>query len=108
MVSRSPELLRGRTLMPDEKVSDYRSWYREVSRLCEEHFGVVLSDLPDLLTRDAFDSGTTPEAFLDEDVAELVIKEFGSLGATLALNYRKKLPPRPSILKPEVPYGKLD
>jgi hypothetical protein len=94
--------------MPDGKVSDYRSWYREVSRLCEEHIGVTLSDLPDLMTRDAFDNGTSPEDFFDEDVAELVMEEFGDLGATLIENYRKKRPPRRSILNPEVSYGKLD
>lgn len=95
--------------MPDDKKSSaYRAWYREVSRLCEEHFGVTLSDLPDLLTRDAYDSGTTPEDFFNEDVAELVMEEFGSLGATLVENYRKKRPPQPSLLNPEVPYGPLD
>jgi hypothetical protein len=90
--------------MPDG-IPNYRSWYKAVSHLCEEYIGLALSDLPDLLTRDAFANGTTPEDFFADEVAELVMEEFGELGATLIANYRKK---RPSILNPEVSYGKLD
>lgn len=92
----------------DPKTTEYRQWYREVSQLCEEHIGIALSDLPDMLTHDAFDNGTTPEEFFDDDVAEMVMEEFGALGATLIENYRQKRQERPRILKPEVNYEQLD
>ncbi len=95
--------------MPDSaNASAYRAWYRDVSRLCEHHLGIGLSDLPDLLTRDAFDNGTTPEDFFNEDVANLVAEEFGLWGVTLIENYRTKRPARPGSPNPEATYGKLD
>jgi hypothetical protein len=92
----------------DPQKAEYRQWYREVSRLCEEHLGIALSDLPDLLTRDAFDNGTTPEQFFDDDVAELVMEEFGPVGVTLIENYEKKRSGRARLLKPAVNYEHLD
>lgn len=95
--------------MPDDaNASAYRTWCRDVSRRCEAHLGIGLSDLPDLLTRDAFENGTTPEDFFNEDVANLVAEEFGGWGVTLIENYRKKRTTRPGVLNPEVAHGKLD
>lgn len=55
------------------------TWLSEVEELCLAKLGLSLDDLPDLLTRDAFDAGVTPEEFFEDDVMELVREEFGSL-----------------------------
>lgn len=67
--------------MPTKKANNaaFRNWLREIDDLCLAKLGVSLDDLPDLLTRDAFEAGTTPEEFFAEDVVELAREEFGSL-----------------------------
>lgn len=67
--------------MPKESRNDaaFTTWLNEVDELCLKKLGVSLDDLPDLLTRDAFDAGVTPEAFFEDDVMELARKEFGLL-----------------------------
>lgn len=57
---------------------DYEQWMREVNRLCEIKFMVSYDEFPDLfLTRDIFESGITPEEFVEEDVTYMVEEEFG-------------------------------
>lgn len=65
--------------LPDE----FTTWKRDVSKLCQERFGLSLSDLPDMLTRDAFDSGTSPEEFFEDEVMRMMREDFGSLADEL-------------------------
>jgi hypothetical protein len=61
----------------------FRAWLREVDALCRRRFGLRLDDLPDMLTRDAFDEGVPPEDFFEEDVLRVVREEFGELADDL-------------------------
>lgn len=64
---------------PSHTEEAFHDWRQEVSRLCLQRWGLTLDDLPDLLTRDAFDADLTPEEFFEDDVMEVVQLEFGSL-----------------------------
>jgi hypothetical protein len=55
------------------------AWLREVNQLCFLRFGLTLSDLPDLRTRDAFDNDVSPVDFMAEDVLPMLREEFGGL-----------------------------
>lgn len=57
----------------------FRAWLWEVDQLCLARFGVRLSDLGDLRTRDAFDNDVSPASFFEEDVLGMLREEFGSL-----------------------------
>lgn len=63
----------------DDKAEEFYNWLGEVNRLCLAKFGISLDDLPDMLTRDAFDSGTSPEDFFEDDVMNMAREEFGDL-----------------------------
>jgi len=63
--------------------SQYRAWCAEVSAICEKRLALRLDDLPDLLTRIAFDDGVTPQEFFDCAVVDLVREEFGDLALRL-------------------------
>lgn len=58
---------------------EFRDWLGHVDALCLARFHIGLDDLPDMLTRDAFDNGVSPEEFFEEDVMELAREEFGDL-----------------------------
>ncbi len=58
---------------------EFKRWLAEVDRLCRRKFGLRLDDLPDMLTRDAFDSGVSPEDFFDEEVMGVMREEYGGL-----------------------------
>lgn len=55
----------------------FQAWLDRVDALCQKRWGVGLFDLPDMMTRDAFDAGTSPETFVKGTVAEQVRVEFG-------------------------------
>jgi hypothetical protein len=57
----------------------FAAWKAEVSTICAQRFGLTLDDLPDMLTRDAFDAGTTPDEFFEDDVMQVMREDFGSL-----------------------------
>lgn len=61
---------------PDQEFS---TWLDTVDQLCLEKFGLSLDDLPDVCTRDAFDSGMTPLEFFQDDVLPMLREEFGEL-----------------------------
>lgn len=63
----------------DDKTTAFKDWLGQVDGLCLAKFHIGLDDLPDLLTRDAFDNGTSPEDFFEEDVMNMVREEFGTL-----------------------------
>jgi hypothetical protein len=69
--------------MPDTDERDgFAAWLAAVDRLVMEKYALTLADLPDLLmTRDAFDNGTSPEVFFREDVMALIRDEFGAEAA---------------------------
>ncbi len=52
---------------------------QEVNGFCLAKFHIGLDDLPDLCTRDAFDSGMSAQDFFENDVMDLAREEFGSL-----------------------------
>lgn len=66
---------------PKESVIDwaFQDWLKEVNRLCRAKFGIGLSDLPDMLTRDAFDGGVLAKDFFEDDVMRMAREEFGDL-----------------------------
>lgn len=57
---------------------DFEAWKQSVSDLIMKHFGLTLDDLPDMLTRDAFDGEVSPEDFYEDTVIEVIKEEFGS------------------------------
>lgn len=61
----------------DPKADEFKAWLKGVDRLCRAKFTLGLSDLPDMLTRDAFDAGVTPQEFFDEDVMRTMREDFG-------------------------------
>jgi hypothetical protein len=63
--------------MPDAIDPDFAEWLREVNAHLTKHFGLTLDDLPDILTRDAFDNEQSPWDFFDNEVKDLMIEEFG-------------------------------
>lgn len=62
----------------DDKATAFKDWLGQVDGLSLAKFGLTLDDLPDLLTRDAFDNGTSPEDFFEEEVMNAAREEFGS------------------------------
>lgn len=63
----------------DDKNQAFKDWLKQVDALCLAKFHIGLADLPDMLTRDAFDDDVTPEEFFEEDVMRVAREEFGSL-----------------------------
>lgn len=61
----------------DPKAAAFKAWLKEVDRLCQAKFTLGLSDLSDMLTRDAFDAGVTPQEFFDDDVMRTMREDFG-------------------------------
>lgn len=58
---------------------EFRVWRAAVSDLVRQKFSLTLDDLPDMLTRDAFDGGTTPREFFDDEVMRVMREDFGSV-----------------------------
>lgn len=65
------------TPLTDDRRAAFRDWLGHVDGLCLAKFHIGLDDLPDLLTRDAFDNGVSPEEFFEDDVMKLAREEFG-------------------------------
>ena len=55
----------------------FKTWLTAVSLLTAKKFGLTLDDLPDMMTRDAFDAGTTPEEFFADEVMRVMREDFG-------------------------------
>lgn len=68
-----------RTQEQIEKDRAFKDWLGQVNGLCLAKFEIGLDDLPDMLTRDAFDNGVSPEEFFEEDVMNMAREEFGDL-----------------------------
>lgn len=56
---------------PRDDPMSFRDWMREVDRLCLSAFGMSIHDLPDMLFRDAYDSGSSPKQFMDDELPDL-------------------------------------
>ena len=63
----------------DGKDAAFKDWLGQVNGLCMAKFQIGLDDLPDMLTRDAFDAGTSPEDFFEDDVMTMAREEFGDM-----------------------------
>ena len=63
----------------DDKRAAFRDWLGQVDGLCLAKFHISLDDFPDMLTRDAFDAGTSPEDFFEDEVMTMAREEFGDL-----------------------------
>lgn len=57
----------------------FRDWLGQVNGFCLAKFHIGLDDLPDMCTRDAFESGMSAQDFFENDVMDLAREEFGSL-----------------------------
>jgi hypothetical protein len=57
----------------------FTAWKAAVSTICVQRFNLTLDDLPDMLTRDAFDAGVPPEEFFEDTVMAAMREDFGSL-----------------------------
>ncbi len=62
----------------DPKTEEFKLWRQAVSHLVRRSFGVSLDDLPDLMTRDSFDQGISPESFFEDDVVSMLREEYGN------------------------------
>jgi hypothetical protein len=45
-------------------------WMERLNRCCQLDFGISIHDLPDMLFRDAYDSGLSPEDFMSENLPD--------------------------------------
>lgn len=70
---------RASTPAASQRDQEFNAWKEAVSRLCLQKFELRLSDLPDMMTRDAFDSGVSPEDFFADDVMNVMREDFGDL-----------------------------
>lgn len=61
------------------KDKGFKIWLKQVNKLCMDKFDLSLDDLPDILTRDAYDAGISPEDFFEEDVMAMMREEYGDL-----------------------------
>jgi hypothetical protein len=52
--------------------ADYDLWMRIVDAIVQRRYGVRYDDLPDMESRAAYDAGSSAQAFVDDEVAELV------------------------------------
>jgi len=55
----------------------FDEWMNKVDLLSRSWFGLSIYDLPDMSFRDAYDSGITPDAFMEESLPDL--EALGSL-----------------------------
>jgi len=55
----------------------FHEWLAAIDRLVMEKFSLTLSDLPDMMTRHAFDNGETPGEFFEGTVMDVMREEFG-------------------------------
>jgi hypothetical protein len=67
------------TTQPKRTDEQFQVWRAAVSELVRQKFGLGLDDLPDMLTRSAFDEGVTPREFFDDEVMRLMREDFGSV-----------------------------
>jgi hypothetical protein len=49
----------------------FDTWMERIDRCCQLDFGLSIHDLPDMLFRDAYDSGLTPETFMAENLPDV-------------------------------------
>ena len=63
--------------MAEQPTDSFTEWTTAVTRILWHRFAITLDDLPDMNTRDAFESGVTPQAFYDNDVMNALREEFG-------------------------------
>jgi len=57
----------------------FAQWLEELDRIIMSRVEMGLFDLPDMLTRDAFDAGDTPMEFYKSTVLDTLEKEFGDV-----------------------------
>ena len=55
----------------------FEEWRTAVTRILWHRFKLSLDDLPDMMTRSAFNNGVTPQEFYDNDVMDVLREEFG-------------------------------
>ncbi len=48
----------------------FDQWMEQVDRCCQLDFGLSIHDLPDMLFRDAYDSGLSPQDFMAEHLPD--------------------------------------
>ena len=51
-------------------VFTFDQWMERVDHVCQMDFGLSIHDLPDMLFRDAYDSGLSPEEFMSENLPD--------------------------------------
>lgn len=51
----------------------YQEWESKLNNLILRNYGVSLHDLPDCMTRDAYEDGISPEDFMEDmDIEEMM------------------------------------
>jgi hypothetical protein len=55
----------------------FEEWKTAVTRLIYHRFNLTLDDLPDMMTRSAFDDDITPQEFFENDVMDVMREEYG-------------------------------
>lgn len=50
----------------------FSAWEMTLDRICRSRLGMSLSDLPDVMTRDAYDCGESPSSFYLEEILPMV------------------------------------
>lgn len=53
-----------------EVFMSFENWMEIVDHCCQMDFGLSIHDLPDMLFRDAYDSGLAPEDFMAENLPD--------------------------------------
>lgn len=61
-----------RMLLPSPGAAvNFEQWMKEVNDLCLAQYCLSIHDLPDMLFRDAYDDGQTPEEFMSENLGDM-------------------------------------
>ena len=48
----------------------FETWMERLNSCCQLDFGLSVHELPDMLFRDAYDSGLSPEDFMTENLPD--------------------------------------
>jgi len=53
-----------------QMILTFDQWMERVDQVCQLDFGLSIHELPDMLFRDAYDSGIGPEEFMSENLPD--------------------------------------
>jgi hypothetical protein len=65
---------------------NFTEWLNEIDKFIISRLAISLFDLSDMLLRDSYDAGTTPEEFITYEIIPEIQQEYGEDTANLLLD----------------------